>query len=199
MDEYNPHKTAIFRSHEKMTRPASWLLEKILEPREIHPKSVLDFGAGKSYDAEIWAEKTGSFSQGYDQFPHKGFEERIEKPTQLFDLVTMNFILNIIDSEQDRMSALLEASSYVAPKGYLWVATRSKNHIDSQGEDKGWGVSKHGSWISHPSKGTVRFGMDGTQIVELVRKCELYDFETINFRGRPTSTTGCAFFQRKEM
>ena len=196
MDNYNPHKTARFRPTDTMTVPARWLFEKVIEPWVMWPKSVLDYGAGKSHDASIWKQKTGAVTQGYDEHPHPGFEHRVERPTQSFDLVTMIFVLNIKDSEQERMDAILDAATFVAPGGLLWVATRSRKHIDSQGEDKGWGRTVHGSWISDPRKGTVQFGMDNDHIIELVNKCGLSDFAPLDLPGRPSSDIGCALFRK---
>ena len=46
MERYNPHKTAIWRKEGTMTTPSRWLLQRVLTPRSLKPKSVLDFGAG---------------------------------------------------------------------------------------------------------------------------------------------------------
>ena len=66
MNGYHPHKTAIGRKVGVMTTPARWLLSDVLNPQGIRPQSILDFGSGKSHDAEIWAQQTGAFSIGWD-------------------------------------------------------------------------------------------------------------------------------------
>ena len=196
MKGYHPYKTAIGRKVGVMTAPSKWLLERVLNPQEIRPKSVLDFGCGKSHDSEIWAQQTGAVARGYDLYPHTGFEYRAQRPTQVFELVTMNFVLNILDSEQERMDALVDAANFVAPGGLLWVSTRSKNHIDKQGLQKGWGKTIEGSWISSPAKGTVQFGMDQSHIIDLAHKAGLQNLVAEGLPGKPNSDTGCALFRK---
>ena len=157
---------------------------------------MLDFGAGKSHDPEMWTELTGAVARGYDKHPFPGFEHRTRRPTNVFDLVTMNFVLNILATERERSEALADAASFVAPGGLLWVSTRSKGNIDKLGQSKGWGRTEGGAWISSSAKGTVQFGMDGEGIVALARRSGLSGLASVELPGRPVSDTGCALFRR---
>ncbi len=197
MERYNPHKTAIFRKGGTMTKPSRWLLERVLIPRGIKLSSVLDFGTGKSHDPEMWKDLTGAVAWGYDRHPFPGLEHRTKRPPYVFDLVTMNFVLNILDTERERAEALLDAASFVAPGGLLWVSTRSKSHVDKLGRDKGWAKTAEGAWISSPSRGTVQFGMDEADIVALAQRSGLSGFTHNRVSGKPGSETGCALFRRR--
>ena len=196
MEKYNPHKTAISRKVSVMTAPSRWLLQRVLIPRGIEPSSVLDFGTGKSHDPELWEDLTGAVGCGYDKYPHPGFENRAKRPQHQFELVTMNYVLNVLATEEERAEALLDAASFVTPGGFLWVSTRSKAHIDKQGREKGWGMLEGGAWISSPTKGTVQFGMDEADIVALAQKYNLSEFAHDRVSGKPGSNTGCALFRR---
>ena len=48
---YHPEKTAIKRN--KMTKPTEWLFLEALPSLDLHPSSVLDYGAGKSVDVDL--------------------------------------------------------------------------------------------------------------------------------------------------
>ena len=197
-EEYNPHKTAISRGKSVMTAPSRLLLERVLKPRGIEPSSVLDFGTGKSNDPELWKKLTGAFAQGYDIHPHSGFEHRTQRPTRLFNLVTMNYVLNVLATEKERKEALLDAASFVAPGGLLWVSTRSKSHIDKQGRKKGGPKKKGDAWTSSSARGTVQFGMDEVDIVALAEKSNLSEFTHESVTGTARSDMGCALFKRVE-
>tara|TARA_B100001175_G_C19213988_1_gene497261 strand:+ start:311 stop:640 length:330 start_codon:yes stop_codon:yes gene_type:complete len=108
----------------------------------------------------------------------------------------MNYVLNVLATEEERAEALLDAASFVTPGGFLWISTRSKAHIDKQGREKGWRMLEGGAWISSPTKGTVQFGMDGADIVALVLKYNLSEFSHDRVSGKPGSDTGCALFRR---
>ena len=197
MKRYSPHKTAIFRKGGTMTKPSRWLLERVLIPRGIEVGSVLDFGTVKSHDPEMWKEMTGAVAWGYDRHPFPGLEHRAKRPPHVFELVTMNFVLNILATERERAEALLDAASFVAPGGLLWVSTRSKSHVDKQGEKGDWGKTVEDAWISSPSKKTVQFGMDEEDIVALAQRSGLSEFTHNRVQGRPGSETGCALFRRR--
>ena len=196
MNGYHPHKTAIGRKVGVMTAPSKWLLSNVLNPREIRPQSVLDFGSGKAYDDDFWAQLTGAFTMGYDPYPHRGFEHRPKIPPYVFELVTMNYVLNILDSDQERMEALIGAANFVAPGGMLWVSTRAKKHVDEQGLEKGWRQTVNGSWISSPAKGTVQFGMDGTHIIDLAYRAGLHNLVAERLSRSPRSDIGHALFRK---
>lgn len=197
MNGYHPHKTAIGRKVGVMTTPARWLLTDVLTPQGIRPQSVLDFGSGKAHDADLWAQQTGAITMGWDPYPHRGFEHRTQRPTQEFELVTMNFVLNILDSEKERMDALIDAANFVAPGGLLWVSTRSVNIVNRDGRKKGWRKTVTGSWISSPARGTVQFGMDNVHIIDLAHRAGLHNLVAQPLPGKPYTGCECALFRKQ--
>jgi len=197
MNGYHPHKTAIARKVGVMTSPARWLLNEVLNPQGIRPQSVLDFGSGKSHDDDVWAQRTGAFSMGWDPYPHRGFEHRTQRPPYVFELVTVNFVLNILDSDQERMNTLIDAANFVAPGGLLWISTRSVNIVNKDGLKKGWGQTINGSWISSPAKGTVQFGMDDVHILDLARRAGLHNLVSQPLPGKPYTGCECVLFRKQ--
>ncbi len=193
MVTYHPHKTAIWRKPGTMTTPSKWLLEKILTPRGIIPNSVLDFGAGKSHDTEIWRKLVRDV-RGYDKHPFPGFEHRTQRPKGHYELVTMNYVLNVLATKKERAEAMKDASLFVADGGHLWVSTRSKSEIaEASARGKEWERLEGGGWLT--PKGTVQFGMDREDITSLASGL-LIGFTPVEVQGSPNSATGCALFRR---
>jgi len=177
-----------------MTNPSKWLLERILTPRGIRPNSVLDFGAGKSHDTEIWGELVGD-ARGYDVHPFPGFEHRAQRPKGHYGLVTMNYVLNVLATDRERAEAMKDAASFVDGGGYLWVSTRSRSDISKASKNRGkWRRLGEGCWLTQ--KSTVQFGMDSEDITSLARSSGLLGFTPVKVQGRPNSATGCALFRR---
>ncbi len=122
------HKTAISRN--RWTKPGKWLYEQFFRERGVSIQSMLDFGAGKSIDNECWSKETGAFSQAYDQFEQPNFPGRGVRPERQFSLVTVIFVLNVVSTDKERIEIINDAMQYVAPNGYLFIATRSKKELN---------------------------------------------------------------------
>jgi len=196
--KFEPHKTAIARN--KWTKPGRWLYENYFQKNNKSIDSMLDFGAGKSIDSDCWAEKTGAFTQAYDQFEQPQFPGRGIKPTRQFDLVTIIFVLNVISTENERVEVLNDAMQYVKSNGYLFVATRSRREIERarmRSEKKGnkWEQLPSGAYISCGRKKTVQFGIDDGDLEQLVSISNCHNFKHINLEKHPGSEIGCALFQ----
>ena len=154
------HKTAISRN--RLTKPGKWLYEQFFRERGVAIQSMLDFGAGKSMDNECWSIETGAFSQAYDQFEQPNFPGRGVRQERQFSLVTVIFVLNVVSTDKERIEIINDAMQYVAPNGYLLIATRSKKEIERariRSEKKGnvWQKLESVAFISNPRKNTIQF------------------------------------------
>mgnify|MGYP000153062798 FL=1 len=192
------HKTAISRN--RWTKPGKWLYEQFFRERGVSIQSMLDFGAGKSIDNECWSKETGAFSQAYDQFEQPNFPGRGIRPERKFSLVTVIFVLNVVSTDKERIEIIDDAMQYVAPNGYLFIATRSKKEIERariRSEKKGnvWQKLESGAFISDPRKNTIQFGVDNQDIQELVSMSNHSHLTQIKLDKHPSSEIGCALFQ----
>ena len=96
---------------------------------------VLDFGAGKSFDAALIKEMYPQISEATAYDPNaRELSETIATDTvpsrQHYDLVLVNFVLNVQQTKAEAMQALKEAMSHVHYGGNLWVSTRSVSEIE---------------------------------------------------------------------
>jgi len=192
------HKTAISRN--RWTKPGKWLYEQFFRERGVSIESMLDFGAGKSIDNECWSKETGAFSQAYDQFEQPNFPGRGIRPERQFSLVTVIFVLNVVSTDKERIEIIDDAMQYVARKGYLFIATRSKKEIERariRAEKKGnvWQKLESGAFISDPRKNTIQFGVDNQDIHELILESNHSHLKHIKLDKHPGSEIGCALFQ----
>ena len=193
------HKTAIYR--DRWTKPGRWLYEHFFQKDNITLGSMLDFGAGKSIDSECWTEKTGAIAQAYDQFEQPQFPGRGSRPDRQFELVTVIFVLNVVETDQERIEILNDAMHYVMPDGYIFIATRSKKEIERariRSEKKGnnWKELSPGAWVSDPRKNTIQCGVDDQDIQSLIlKKSDYRHFTYKELNEHPGSEIGCALFQ----
>lgn len=192
------HKTAISRN--RWTKPGKWLYEQFFREKKVSIQSMLDFGAGKSIDNECWSKETGAFSQAYDQFEQPNFPGRGVRPERQFSLVTVIFVLNVVSTDKERIEIINDAMQYVAPNGYLFIATRSKKEIERariRSEKKGnvWQKLESGAFISDPRKNTIQFGVDNQDIQELISMSNHSHLTQIKLDKHPGSEIGCALFQ----
>jgi 2-polyprenyl-3-methyl-5-hydroxy-6-metoxy-1,4-benzoquinol methylase len=99
-------KTAIKRN--KLSAPSAYLHKQgLLKGR------ILDFGCGKG-DLKLFLD--GNIEE-YD--PHY----KPEKPKGKFDVVVCNYVLNVL-TQESREKALVEAQSFLAPGGSVYVSVR---------------------------------------------------------------------------
>lgn len=133
---FAPERTAIHRARNNtpvMTKPLRWLLEKGCPSLMDSVGSMLDFGAGKSHDADLLRQAHPSVTtQAYDPFPHAGFEHRTTYPEGVWDLVTCNFVLNVLELESARAKVVQDIYSLTAPGGCFMLSTRSRKDIAKQ-------------------------------------------------------------------
>ena len=114
------HKTAITRT--KISAPAKWLLEAgLLQGR------VLDYGCGKGKDAEVVG------CAGYDPY------YRPEKPIGTFDTIMCNFVLNVIESKDERREVLRDIICRLEDGGCAYITVRTDKKSLK-------GTTKTGTW-----------------------------------------------------
>ena len=189
------HKTAIYR--DRWTKPGRWLYEHFFQKDNITLGSMLDFGAGKSIDMKYWIEKTGAIAQAYDQFEQPQFPGRGSRPDRKFELVTVIFVLNVVETDEERIAILNDAMQYVMPDGYIFIATRNKKDIANAAKNgKNWTKLPSGAYVSDPRKKTIQCGVDDQDIQSLIlKKSDYRHFTYKELNEHPGSEIGCALFQ----
>ena len=191
------HKTAIPRK--EWSKPGRWLCEHFFQKDNITLGSMLDFGAGKSIDSECWKKEAEVLNaQAYDKHEQSGFPGRGNRPDgQKFELVTVIFVLNVVETDQDRIKILNDAMQYVKPDGYIFIATRSKKDIaNAVKKGKNWPKLPSGAYVSDPRKKTIQCGVDDQDIQSLIlKKSDYRHFTYKELNEHPGSEIGCALFQ----
>ena len=189
------HKTAITRK--KWSKPGRWLYEEFFKKNKIPLGSMLDFGAGRSIDSEYWSKATGADAKAYDKHEHPGFTRRGIRPDRKFKLVTVIFVLNVVETDEERIAILNDAMHYVMPDGYIFIATRSKKDIaNAVKKGKNWTKLPSGAYVSDPRKKTIQCGVDDQDIQSLIlKKSDYRHFTYKELNEHPGSEIGCALFQ----
>lgn len=123
----HPHKTALCRK--KQSHIADLLANKGLLD---NITSVFDYGCGYGADCEFYISR-GLHSEGFDPKYNPWLPG-----SQQFDLVTMVYVLNVIPSEEDRITALQCAFSFLKPGGSFIVATRGSRDLAKLATAKNW-------------------------------------------------------------
>ena len=160
-----PHKTAIKRN--KPSRIAKYIVKNIIP--ETGFKSILDYGCGKGDDCNFYFSN-GLFINGYDPHyvPHLN-------TTLTYDIVSLTYVLNVIDTEQDRIITFKKALDRVKPGGMLIVTVRSEKSISYQASIKNWKFHNDG-YITSESKGTFQKGFS---IQDLISYANYFNFTNI--------------------
>jgi DNA phosphorothioation-associated putative methyltransferase len=122
-------KTAMHRK--KMSAPARELFEDYLYMSNYG--RVLDYGCGRGVDVEeirkydIWEEVVG-----YDPnfFP--------KKPKGKFHIVTMIYVVNVIEAGKEFTNAIVDAWNYVRKGGQLVIVARSDYEIRQEAKRRNW-------------------------------------------------------------
>lgn len=105
----NPHFTAKERT--SISFPTHWLKKKNLLQGEI-----LDFGCGFGFDTDQ-LKKEGFDIIGYDNY------YRPEYPTKRFDTIICNYVLNVLESEE-QAEVLMSVSELLKPTGIAYFTVR---------------------------------------------------------------------------
>lgn len=114
------HKTAIART--KISAPAKWLRDNgLLVGR------VLDYGCGRGKDAEVLG------CAGYDPY------YRPEFPLGEFDTIMCNFVLNVIESADERREVIRDIILRLEVGGCAYITVRTDKASLN-------GTTKAGTW-----------------------------------------------------
>jgi len=145
------HKTAIKRQN------PSQIARKLEEQgilSSLGVRSILDYGCGYGADVEYYLSADYD-AEGFDIEPSFG---RTRNSDRLHDLVTLVFVVNVLPTSEDRLSAVRNAACHVRPGGYLLIAARSESAISAEARKGNWAPFNDG-WISAPQKGTFQKGI----------------------------------------
>lgn len=115
--EIKPWLTAIHR------RSISSPLKCILKMDKLHCDNlILDYGCGYGYDLN-YLESSGFKVTGYDKYI-KDFSSDNYK-TSTYDIITCFYVLNVIPTEEERITILKTLLELLKPTGKIYIAVRS--------------------------------------------------------------------------
>lgn len=165
------NRVAITRT--KPSRPARFLIEQGCVPANA---TILDFGCGKGMDTR-WFVAQGYRARGYD--PISGYGER-ELPTEQFDVVFLNYVLNTLPTEAERLIVLWQAWDCVAPGGSLYLTVRMAPEVAREARVHGW--HQHGDgWLTGAQ--TFQHGYTYSTLTVLVAQAALPDVDRMAAAG----------------
>ena len=106
-------------------------------------------------------------------------------------------MLNVVETDQERIEILNDAMHYVMPDGYIFIATRSKKDIvNAVKRGNNWKEISPGAWVSDPRKNTIQCGVDDQDIQSLIlKKSDYRHFTYKELNEHPGAEIGCALFQ----
>ncbi|MGQ7871528.1 methyltransferase domain-containing protein [Bacillus sp. 1A] len=178
--QVNSHKTAMSRTGP--SKIAKYIVGKY--QKELLRSSLLDFGCGRGTDVDFY-RNSGIDADGYDPHLSYGWSKL---PSRMYDLIVINYVLNVLESRSKRIAVLREASKYLSPKGKMIIVTRSSNEINREALRKNWQPINDGYW-SHKKKGTFQKGIDDEELLSLGESINLEKCPTnINFNFKPNSS-----------
>lgn len=123
MTSKNSYRTAIKRTRLSAPMAALNKKDKIVG-------RCMDYGCGRGFDADALS------MERYD--PH--FSPKL--PTGLFDTITCNFVLNVIEDEEERIQVLQDIQSRLVSGGNAYITVRTdKKSLN--------GCTKIGTWQGH--------------------------------------------------
>lgn len=111
------HLTAIARK--APSAPMKWLAR---EGKLTATQTILDYGCGKGKDVE-WLKDFYYNIVGYD--PHYAPSTIQNGLSRAFDVVTCNFVMNVIEGSQERDSTILHIKGLLRHGGKAYVAIRA--------------------------------------------------------------------------
>jgi exonuclease III len=154
------HKTAIRRT-EASQIARNLIAQGVLA--ELGTKSILDYGCAYGVDVEFY-RGNGFAADGYDVEPRFGMAQL---PTELYDLVTVVYVVNVLPTIEDRLDAIRSAAQKVQRGGYILVTARSDSAIAKEAARGKWQPFNDG-WISSPGKGTFQKGIRQVELAWLL-------------------------------
>jgi SAM-dependent methyltransferase len=164
--EYKPHNTATRnRGPSKIARQVVGGLFKDVLGEKIR---ILDYGCGKGKDLYYYRE-SGFYAEGYDPYEDFGFNQ---KPTGLFDLICITFVLNVLPNVWERLLVIQQASEYLEDNGLMIITVRSESEIQKEAKSNCWEVHNDGYWSSKDKK-TFQKGLTYKELECLIKRAHL--------------------------
>lgn len=163
-----PYKTAIKRN--KPSRIAKYIIKTIIP--ETGFKSILDYGCGKGDDCNYYFSN-GLLTDGYDPYYVPYLNTKI-----FYDIVSLTYVLNVLDTHADRFLTFKNALDRVKPSGILIVTVRSDNSVTQQALKKSWQVHNDG-FISSESKCTFQKGFSVQELTYYSNYFNFTNMETL--------------------
>lgn len=149
----NSHKTAI--SRKKASVPARLLMEKLFDSYDNRPfKTLLDWGCGRGKDVEYF-QSHGLNAKGYDPY------WECDSPSEDTDMVTCSYVLNVIESEAQRVQCVKAATHWLKDNGFVMLTARSKKEVDRHAKKGGWNHYNDGFLTG---RGTFQKGLTLTDL-----------------------------------
>ena len=140
------HLTAI--SRKKLSSPMQWLLKKGLIDKCL---KGLDYGCGKGFDAD---------AMGFDGWDLHHRKEPY--PSTEYDVVTCNYVLNVIEDPDERKKVEGEVFRLTAKGGTAFISVRND-------KDALNGYTSRGTW-----QGVVEPLTEGWTLIESNSKFKLW-------------------------
>jgi hypothetical protein len=107
----NSHKTA--KTRNKLSAPMQYLLDnELILSKGNYDNMILDYGCGKGSDADAL------LIDSYDPYYAPTY------PTAKYDIITCNYVLNVIESTTERSNVLSNIKSLLKPGGVAYVSVR---------------------------------------------------------------------------
>lgn len=170
-----PGTTAITRRQASV--PARFLVA-LLEPPP--GATVLEYGAGRGKDVQ-WFRSLGYAVYGYDPYqkPSAFVASEPPPPRTEYDVVTVPYVLNVIESVADRLAVLRQAWAHVRPGGVLFVSTRTPQEINYGAKRGNWIPWKDGFLTSAHERTTFQVGLDDSTLVGYVEQAGLAQIKDV--------------------
>lgn len=84
-----------------------------LKKNDIQLRGMLDYGCGKGFDADFF---------GMDKYDPHFFPD---KPTKKYQRITCNYVLNVIESDQEVNDVISDIQNLLVPGGCAYIAVRN--------------------------------------------------------------------------
>jgi Methyltransferase domain/Endonuclease/Exonuclease/phosphatase family len=130
--------------------------------------SVLDYGCGRGADVAFYRQ-AGLLADGYDPYSPFGWHVR---PTGVYDMVTLIFVLNVLPDAWQRLRVLRDAERHLSRGGRMLIVARSPRSIETSARRGRWPQHNDGYWSSR-SKGTFQRGISTEELVFLADRAGL--------------------------
>ena len=132
---------SVYHNTSRMTKPNKVMREKVLLfLKEQDVKTILDFGCGKFLRDAVFLAEQGFVVDAVDleeQVQRVSFEKSklihslsIKIPNNNYDAAMLNFIIQVLPTEEQRQEVLGRIYDTIKDEGYLVLSLRTLNDIN---------------------------------------------------------------------